>query len=49
MVGEQTQVLQDVAADPTLSRTKAVSCAQCGNGEAVLFQVLSSSSLPNKI
>ncbi|GJV57829.1 hypothetical protein Tco_1458834 [Tanacetum coccineum] len=36
--GERTQVLQDVAADPTLPRTKAVRCAQCGHGEAVFFQ-----------
>ena len=38
-VGERTQVLQDVAADPTLPRTKAVRCAQCNHGEAVFFQV----------
>ncbi|KAD5507829.1 hypothetical protein E3N88_15532 [Mikania micrantha] len=37
-VGERTQVLQDVAADPTLPRTKSVRCAQCGHGEAVFFQ-----------
>ncbi|GJR91140.1 DNA-directed RNA polymerases II, IV and V subunit 9A [Tanacetum coccineum] len=36
--GERTQVLQDVAADPTLPRTKAVRCAQSGHGEAVFFQ-----------
>eukprot|EP00271_Cylindrocystis_brebissonii_P017464 TRINITY_DN4554_c0_g1_i1.p2 TRINITY_DN4554_c0_g1~~TRINITY_DN4554_c0_g1_i1.p2 ORF type:complete len:115 (+),score=11.33 TRINITY_DN4554_c0_g1_i1:239-583(+) len=35
---ERTQVLQDVAADPTLPRTKAVRCAKCGFGEAVFFQ-----------
>ncbi|XP_059317849.1 DNA-directed RNA polymerases II, IV and V subunit 9B [Lycium ferocissimum] len=35
---ERTQVLQDVAADPTLPRTKSVRCAQCGHGEAVFFQ-----------
>ncbi|KAL0368179.1 UNVERIFIED_CONTAM: DNA-directed RNA polymerases II, IV and V subunitB [Sesamum calycinum] len=37
-VGERTQVLQDVAADPTLPRTKSVRCASCGHGEAVFFQ-----------
>ncbi|GMN55207.1 hypothetical protein TIFTF001_024320 [Ficus carica] len=37
-VGERTQVLQDVAADPTLPRTKSVRCAQCNHGEAVFFQ-----------
>ncbi|KAG6392974.1 hypothetical protein SASPL_147204 [Salvia splendens] len=37
-VGERTQVLQDVAADPTLPRTKSVRCANCGHGEAVFFQ-----------
>ncbi|GKV31367.1 hypothetical protein SLEP1_g40063 [Rubroshorea leprosula] len=36
--GEHTQELQDVAADPTLPRTKSVQCAKCGNGEAVFFQ-----------
>ncbi|KAH9611294.1 hypothetical protein KSS87_023656 [Heliosperma pusillum] len=38
-VGERTQVLQDVAADPTLPRTKSVRCTQCNHGEAVFFQV----------
>ncbi|CAL9097944.1 unnamed protein product [Musa textilis] len=38
-VGERTQVLQDVAADPTLPRTKSVRCAVCGHPEAVFFQV----------
>ncbi|KAE9453266.1 hypothetical protein C3L33_14835, partial [Rhododendron williamsianum] len=38
-VAERTQVLQDVAADPTLPRTKSVRCAQCGHGEAVFFQM----------
>lgn len=38
-VGERTQVLQDVTADPTLPRTKAVRCTQCNHGEAVFFQV----------
>ncbi|KAJ8444930.1 hypothetical protein Cgig2_029124 [Carnegiea gigantea] len=36
--GERTQVLQDVAADPTLPRTKSVRCANCNHGEAVFFQ-----------
>ncbi|CAN6227562.1 unnamed protein product [Urochloa humidicola] len=36
--GERTQVLQDVASDPTLPRTKTVRCALCGHGEAVFFQ-----------
>ncbi|RLM75613.1 DNA-directed RNA polymerase II 14.5 kDa polypeptide [Panicum miliaceum] len=37
--GERTQVLQDVASDPTLPRTKTVRCALCGHGEAVFFQL----------
>ncbi|XP_071703461.1 DNA-directed RNA polymerases II, IV and V subunit 9B [Rutidosis leptorrhynchoides] len=37
-VGEGTQVLKDVAADPSLPRTKSVRCSQCGHGEAVFFQ-----------
>ena len=41
--GERTQVLQDVASDPTLPRTKTVCCALCGHGEAVFFQVFFSS------
>ncbi|PWZ14684.1 DNA-directed RNA polymerases II, IV and V subunit 9B [Zea mays] len=36
--GERTQVLQDVASDPTLPRTKAVRCNLCGHGEVVFFQ-----------
>ncbi|KAK9182213.1 hypothetical protein WN944_025356 [Citrus x changshan-huyou] len=40
-VGERTQVLQDVAADPTLPRTKAVRCVKCQHGEAVFFQATS--------
>ncbi|CAI5929352.1 unnamed protein product [Closterium sp. NIES-64] len=36
---ERTQILQDVTADPTLPRTKAVRCAKCAHGEAVFFQV----------
>ncbi|PNX78787.1 DNA-directed RNA polymerase ii subunit rpb9-like protein [Trifolium pratense] len=39
-VAERTQVLQDVAADPTLPRTKAVRCGQCSHGEAVFFQMI---------
>ncbi|CAI0626646.1 unnamed protein product [Linum tenue] len=35
---ERTQVLQDVAADPTLPRTKDVQCAECKHHEAVFFQ-----------
>ncbi|CAL9086667.1 unnamed protein product [Musa textilis] len=36
---ERTQVLQDVAADPTLPRTKAVKCSKCNHPEAAFFQV----------
>ncbi|XWS14175.1 hypothetical protein CRYUN_Cryun36dG0100900 [Craigia yunnanensis] len=36
--GERTQILQDVAADPTLPRTKSVICTNCKHGEAVFFQ-----------
>ncbi|GJN08032.1 hypothetical protein PR202_ga25917 [Eleusine coracana subsp. coracana] len=36
--GERTQVLHDVASDPTLPRTKTVRCSECGHGEAVFFQ-----------
>lgn len=39
-IGERTQVLQDVAADPTLPRTKSVRCAVCNHPEAVFFQVI---------
>ncbi|CAD5187570.1 unnamed protein product [Musa acuminata subsp. malaccensis] len=39
-VVEFTQVLQDVAADPTLPRTRAVQCAVCNHPEAVFFQVM---------
>ena len=42
--GERTQVLQDVASDPTLPRTKTVRCTVCGHGEAVFFQVFFSCS-----
>ncbi|KAL9690791.1 hypothetical protein QQ045_011201 [Rhodiola kirilowii] len=35
---DQTQILQDVASDPTLPRTKVVRCAKCNHGEAVFFQ-----------
>ncbi|KAE8703405.1 DNA-directed RNA polymerases II, IV and V subunit 9B [Hibiscus syriacus] len=42
--GERTQVLQDVAADPTLPRTKAIICANCKHGEAVFFQGFKSRS-----
>ncbi|CAN0855482.1 DNA-directed RNA polymerases II, IV and V subunit 9A [Linum grandiflorum] len=37
---ERTQVLQDVAADPTLPRTKDVKCAMCNHPEAVFFQLV---------
>ncbi|KAK3277960.1 DNA-directed RNA polymerases II, IV and V subunit 9B [Cymbomonas tetramitiformis] len=40
---ERTQIIQDVAADPTLPRTKGVRCAKCGHGEAVFFQSTSRS------
>ncbi|CAK7326376.1 unnamed protein product [Dovyalis caffra] len=39
---EYTQVLQEVASDPTLPRTKSVRCAVCGHGEAVFLQCTSS-------
>ncbi|KAL0367792.1 UNVERIFIED_CONTAM: DNA-directed RNA polymerases II, IV and V subunitB [Sesamum radiatum] len=48
-VGERTQVLQDVAADPTLPRTKSVRCASCGHGEAVFFQFRHSQRSPESI
>ncbi|KAE9608339.1 putative DNA-directed RNA polymerase [Lupinus albus] len=35
---ERIQGLQNVAADPTLPRTKSVRCAQCNHGEAVFYQ-----------
>lgn len=38
-VSERTQILTDVASDPTLPRTKAVRCAKCQHREAVFFQV----------
>ncbi|XVE82248.1 hypothetical protein DITRI_Ditri15bG0132800 [Diplodiscus trichospermus] len=36
--GERTQTLQDMAADPTLPRTKSVVCPSCNHKEAVYFQ-----------
>ena len=30
-------VLQDVSADPTLPRTRDVTCAKCAHNEAVFF------------
>ncbi|CAL9756695.1 unnamed protein product [Musa acuminata subsp. burmannicoides] len=42
---ERTQVLQDVAADPTLPRTKAVKCSKCNHPEAAFFQVRSISPI----
>ena len=38
---EQTVVLQDVRADPTLPRTKDVRCPTCGHNEAVFFSAAS--------
>ncbi|OAP06559.1 NRPE9A [Arabidopsis thaliana] len=38
-VSERTQILTDVASDPTLPRTKAVRCSKCQHREAVFFQV----------
>ncbi|RWV80067.1 hypothetical protein GW17_00058710, partial [Ensete ventricosum] len=38
-VGERSRVLQDVAADPALPRTRNVRCANCNHPEAVFFQV----------
>jgi hypothetical protein len=35
----RTHILQDVASNPTLPRTKTVRCALCNHGEAVFFQV----------
>ena len=46
---ERTQVLQDVASDPTLPRTKTVRCALCGHGEAIFFQVFFLFVLPRLI
>eukprot|EP00257_Ricinus_communis_P016508 XP_015574698.1 DNA-directed RNA polymerases II, IV and V subunit 9A-like isoform X1 [Ricinus communis] len=40
-VSEHTQILQDVASDPTLPRTKSVRCSACGHGEAVFLQATS--------
>ncbi|CAH9066154.1 unnamed protein product [Cuscuta europaea] len=40
-VGEKTVILHDVTADPTLPRTKAVTCSECRHGEAVFFQAAS--------
>ncbi|XP_058000909.1 DNA-directed RNA polymerases II, IV and V subunit 9B isoform X1 [Hevea brasiliensis] len=37
-VSEYTQILEDVASDPTLPRTKSVRCCACGHGEAVFLQ-----------
>lgn len=38
---EQTVVLQDVTADPTLPRTQEVTCPSCGHNEAVFFSASS--------
>ncbi|XP_020589621.1 DNA-directed RNA polymerases II, IV and V subunit 9B-like isoform X1 [Phalaenopsis equestris] len=37
--GEHNQILQDVAVDPTLPRTRSVRCAVCNHPEAVFFKV----------
>ena len=34
---EKTVILQDVRADPTLPRTRDVTCEACGHNEAVFF------------
>ncbi|URD95215.1 hypothetical protein MUK42_29363 [Musa troglodytarum] len=44
-VGERSQVLQDVAADPALPRTRNVRCANCNHPEAVFFQAPSKSEV----
>jgi DNA-directed RNA polymerase II subunit RPB9 len=38
---EQTIVLQDVTADPTLPRTQEVTCPTCAHNEAVFFSASS--------
>jgi DNA-directed RNA polymerase II subunit RPB9 len=38
---EQTVVLQDVTADPTLPRTQEVTCPSCSHNEAVFFSASS--------
>ncbi|KAG6512376.1 hypothetical protein ZIOFF_030487 [Zingiber officinale] len=38
--GERTQILHDVASDPTLPRTKTMKCIQCNHPEVVFFQVI---------
>eukprot|EP00123_Amoebidium_parasiticum_P014485 comp22516_c2_seq1/m.34124 comp22516_c2_seq1/g.34124 ORF comp22516_c2_seq1/g.34124 comp22516_c2_seq1/m.34124 type:complete len:122 (-) comp22516_c2_seq1:314-679(-) len=35
---ELTQIVKDVATDPTLPRTHDVECSKCGEHEAVFFQ-----------
>eukprot|EP00033_Pygsuia_biforma_P002005 GCRY01002230.1.p1 GENE.GCRY01002230.1~~GCRY01002230.1.p1 ORF type:complete len:112 (+),score=4.52 GCRY01002230.1:176-511(+) len=42
---EKTRVLQDVASDPTLPRTKRVTCGMCGHQEAVFFQASDSDGM----
>ncbi|KAL9325619.1 hypothetical protein ACSQ67_006264 [Phaseolus vulgaris] len=37
-VQRRTRELENVAADPTLPRTKSVRCSQCNHGEAVFFK-----------
>ncbi|PKU60317.1 DNA-directed RNA polymerases II, IV and V subunit 9A [Dendrobium catenatum] len=36
--GKRSQILQDVAVDPTLPRTKSVRCSVCNHPEAVFFK-----------
>ncbi|KAK8961268.1 hypothetical protein KSP40_PGU007757 [Platanthera guangdongensis] len=38
-VGNNSHVLQDIAADHTLPRTKSVRCSVCNHPEAVFFKV----------
>ncbi|RAL47420.1 unnamed protein product [Cuscuta campestris] len=35
--GERAKAMSDAASDPTLPRTKNVTCAQCSHSEAVFF------------
>lgn len=45
--GERTQILHDVASDPTLPRTKTMRCTKCNHPEVVFFQVINFTSLEN--
>ena len=42
-MSERSAIISDVTTDPTLPRTKEVSCPQCQNQEAVFFQSTSRS------